>query len=210
MSGCCTWSGQAVSESIVLGAPTMASASQACGASMSTSIPAAAEVGRYAGWLLHGNAGALRPVLMQAVGDHRGAAAPSTPPADAAAQASAVSSSAAVTPGAPAHQQALSPHAELVDMPAPSEPQAASPTCVSRTQDATSSTSRADSSAADGADAGAEEVECIVCWAAGAEVVFQPCGHLCTCSSCAEPFLGQRLACPMCRATVAGGISVGL
>ena len=46
---------------------------------------------------------------------------------------------------------------------------------------------------------GAEpDEECVVCWAEGPEVVFQPCGHLCVCTGCAEPFL-QGLTCPMCR-----------
>ena len=60
------------------------------------------------------------------------------------------------------------------------------------------------------ADAALEEEECVVCWAAEAAVVFQPCGHLCTCSCCAQPFLAQSRACPMCRATITGGITVQL
>ena len=55
------------------------------------------------------------------------------------------------------------------------------------------------------AGAVADECECVVCWAEGLEVVFQPCGHLCVCSACAQPFL-QGLPCPMCRLPVEAGI----
>ena len=34
----------------------------------------------------------------------------------------------------------------------------------------------------------AEDAECVVCWAADANVLFQPCGHLCICSACAAAF----------------------
>ena len=151
-------------------------------------------------------AGVLRPVLVQALAGKQEPAAASSLPADAAAEAPTTSSLSAAAPGTPADQQAGSPHAEVLDRPSPSEPQLASLACVSPIEGAISSKGRADSSAVDDPDA--EEEECVVCWAAGAEVVFQPCGHLCTCCSCAQPFLGRSLACPMCRATVAGGISL--
>ena len=49
--------------------------------------------------------------------------------------------------------------------------------------------------------------ECVVCWSAGPEVIFQPCGHLCVCTACAQPFL-EGLACPMCRQIISAGIIV--
>ena len=52
------------------------------------------------------------------------------------------------------------------------------------------------------------EPECVVCWAADASVLFQPCGHFCTCSDCAEPFLWQSVACPMCRTPISAGVVV--
>ena len=54
-----------------------------------------------------------------------------------------------------------------------------------------------------------DEAECVVCWAADAEVLLQPCGHLCTCRSCAKPFLSQPgLPCPMCRVDIAAGVAI--
>ena len=54
-----------------------------------------------------------------------------------------------------------------------------------------------------------EVVECVVCWAADACMVFAPCGHLCTCELCAQACLevASRL-CPMCRTPVASSISL--
>ena len=42
--------------------------------------------------------------------------------------------------------------------------------------------------------------ECIICWEAGANVVLQPCGHLCVCLGCVELLKGAL--CPMCRGEV--------
>ena len=49
-------------------------------------------------------------------------------------------------------------------------------------------------------DADDESVECIICWEASANVVLQPCGHLCVCLSCVELLRGA--VCPMCRGEV--------
>lgn len=51
------------------------------------------------------------------------------------------------------------------------------------------------------------EEGCVVCWSTEASIIFQPCGHLSTCSGCSQPFLAQNLPCPMCRATVEDGIA---
>ena len=53
-----------------------------------------------------------------------------------------------------------------------------------------------------------QDVECVVCWEAEAGVVFQPCGHACTCMSCAESFLASGVCCPMCRAQITAGVAV--
>ena len=59
----------------------------------------------------------------------------------------------------------------------------------------------------DAPDAAADSEDgCIVCWAAAAGVMFQPCGHFICCASCASPFLAQGMPCPMCRAPVAAGV----
>ena len=50
--------------------------------------------------------------------------------------------------------------------------------------------------------------ECAVCWEAGADLVFQPCGHACACSGCAALFLTGCAPCPMCRMTVQSGIAL--
>ena len=49
-------------------------------------------------------------------------------------------------------------------------------------------------------DADDDSVECIICWEASANVVLQPCGHLCMCLSCVELLRGA--VCPMCRGEV--------
>ena len=56
-------------------------------------------------------------------------------------------------------------------------------------------------------DADSADMECVVCWAEDACICFQPCGHLVTCSGCAQPILEQGLPCPMCRALIEGGIA---
>ena len=42
--------------------------------------------------------------------------------------------------------------------------------------------------------------ECIICWEAPANVILQPCGHICACTGCIPLLLG--LPCPMCRGKV--------
>ena len=51
-----------------------------------------------------------------------------------------------------------------------------------------------------GTDAGIACSECIICWEAAANVLLQPCGHICACSECAA--LLEHLDCPMCRCKV--------
>lgn len=58
------------------------------------------------------------------------------------------------------------------------------------------------------ADAESAGQECVVCWCAKACVLFQPCGHRCTCSACAPLFAAQAGLCPMCRASVEGSITL--
>ena len=48
--------------------------------------------------------------------------------------------------------------------------------------------------------------ECVICWEGAAEVILQPCGHLCLCEQCVQPLLKQGLGCPMCRVNIAGCI----
>ena len=50
--------------------------------------------------------------------------------------------------------------------------------------------------------------DCVVCWAAGACIILQPCGHMCTCEACSQAFILPAVLCPMCRATVKGTIAV--
>ena len=54
-----------------------------------------------------------------------------------------------------------------------------------------------------------EAAECVVCWAADANVLYLPCGHCCTCQGCAQSFQLDTLpACPMCRQTVASMVTM--
>ena len=55
--------------------------------------------------------------------------------------------------------------------------------------------------------AGDADDECVVCWAKNAAVIFRPCGHLCCCLPCAQPFQGG-LPCPMCRRAVESSIAL--
>ena len=55
-----------------------------------------------------------------------------------------------------------------------------------------------------------EDGECVVCWAAGAEFLLQPCGHLCTCQACGRLLLSRGLACPMCRHPILNGMVISL
>ena len=50
--------------------------------------------------------------------------------------------------------------------------------------------------------------DCVICWERCADVVLQPCGHLCTCSACVAACLGSTFLCPMCRCTVADSIHI--
>ena len=62
-----------------------------------------------------------------------------------------------------------------------------------------------------GADVDASVSECVVCWAASSEVLFQPCGHLCTCAACARSFSPENgRACPLCRHPITSAFSVSL
>ena len=56
-------------------------------------------------------------------------------------------------------------------------------------------------------DADVADGECVVCWAAAACVIFQPCGHFCTCHACAQPFRDGQ-GCPMCRETITAAIEL--
>ena len=80
-----------------------------------------------------------------------------------------------------------------------------SPAQFSTCHDGISSSDRTEPSTA---DAELDGEDCAVCWAAQAQVIFQPCGHLCTCKSCAGPFLAQKLPCPMCRASILHGFGM--
>lgn len=48
------------------------------------------------------------------------------------------------------------------------------------------------------------EAECVVCLSNLCDVVFLPCGHVCTCSNCCAPLA----LCPMCRSEVASKIAL--
>ncbi|XP_054257975.1 E3 ubiquitin-protein ligase LRSAM1-like [Macrosteles quadrilineatus] len=50
----------------------------------------------------------------------------------------------------------------------------------------------------------APPVECVVCMEAKCNIVFVPCGHLCTCASCAS----NLLLCPLCRSSLQRKIQV--
>ena len=55
-----------------------------------------------------------------------------------------------------------------------------------------------------------EAAECVVCWAAEAVVLFQPCGHMCTCQGCSGAFAASATSCPMCRTIVSNAIVLAL
>ena len=48
--------------------------------------------------------------------------------------------------------------------------------------------------------------ECVVCWDCDASTIFQPCGHLAVCQSCANVFHHQP--CPVCRRPVTALIAL--
>ena len=48
-----------------------------------------------------------------------------------------------------------------------------------------------------------DESECIICMAAEKDVVFAPCGHYCSCETCASQIkFGGGGKCPMCRTKI--------
>ena len=53
-----------------------------------------------------------------------------------------------------------------------------------------------------------ETEECVVCWAAEASIIFEPCGHMCTCEACSQVFTSSAALCPMCRADVRSTIAI--
>ena len=63
-------------------------------------------------------------------------------------------------------------------------------------------------SAATPAAASDEIAECVICWDAAANVVLQPCGHVCACSGCAVVL--EEALCPMCRCEVVSNIVLQL
>ena len=76
--------------------------------------------------------------------------------------------------------------------------------CLAAANDSTSQQAACSAAAAEQLQAsdGTDECpECITCWEGGADVVLQPCGHLCVCSdACVELLRGAM--CPMCRSEV--------
>ena len=52
-------------------------------------------------------------------------------------------------------------------------------------------------------DGATEVMECVICWEVDASVLFQPCGHFCTCLACANAcMMKEARICPMCRTMV--------
>ena len=97
-------------------------------------------------------------------------------------------------------------HPQLISDPAEQSPSASldREACLAAADDSTSHKEACSAAAfepllqaPDGCD---ECPECIICWEAGANVVLQPCGHLCVCSGCVELLRGAL--CPMCRGEV--------
>jgi hypothetical protein len=43
-----------------------------------------------------------------------------------------------------------------------------------------------------------DKTQCVICMYESREVLFVPCGHVCSCTKCAEDIE----TCPMCRATI--------
>ncbi|KAJ1939023.1 hypothetical protein GGF37_004570, partial [Kickxella alabastrina] len=51
-----------------------------------------------------------------------------------------------------------------------------------------------------GGSNGVDDNLCKICWDASTNIVFTPCGHLCTCLECAEKIMKlDRRECPICR-----------
>ena len=53
-------------------------------------------------------------------------------------------------------------------------------------------------------DDGDDENECCICMDATRQLVFLPCGHVCTCRNCGEPVVN----CPLCRADITQKINL--
>ena len=51
---------------------------------------------------------------------------------------------------------------------------------------------------------------CMMCWEAGADLVFQPCGHQVMCRECSEPFVRNQVACPKCSMQILSGYCLDL
>jgi len=45
-------------------------------------------------------------------------------------------------------------------------------------------------------------LQCVVCLAAGREVILLDCGHVCACRLCADTLLREEHPCPVCRADI--------
>lgn len=45
--------------------------------------------------------------------------------------------------------------------------------------------------------------ECCICMVEDKSIIFMPCGHYCTCPSCAQRLMGDRSVCPICRSNIA-------
>ena len=121
----------------------------------------------------------------------------------AAADADKPSPGPADDSAAQAHAFAAKPVLDSADDNAPGQPQ---PDLSSEPAGQDASGAPAQSS-----DAAVEEDsdgECVVCWANHASIVFSPCGHLCTCASCAQPLLEASLPCPLCRLPICGSLDL--
>ncbi|KAH9397666.1 E3 ubiquitin-protein ligase lrsam1 [Tyrophagus putrescentiae] len=46
------------------------------------------------------------------------------------------------------------------------------------------------------------EAECVICLDNSANIVFLPCGHICTCQRCIRPNASALSLCPLCRAEI--------
>ncbi|KAH9406231.1 E3 ubiquitin-protein ligase lrsam1 [Tyrophagus putrescentiae] len=46
------------------------------------------------------------------------------------------------------------------------------------------------------------EAECVICLDISANIVFLPCGHICTCQRCIRPNASALSLCPLCRAEI--------
>ena len=51
-----------------------------------------------------------------------------------------------------------------------------------------------------------EAMERVVCWSANGNMMFLPCGHTCTCTACAQPFV-QDAIYSMCQGAVESAIA---